>query len=160
MIESIQIKIFDYADNNLISRHIIRNLSGKFSFTIDHDATYKICTQNVVSSLFREKVVFMKIKIENDAQDEVKVENLIKKEDINPFTEKIEKIIRKSEKIIKYQATDFFDEDTIFHLQKEYTGSFIIFTVFQILIVIIIGVYHIFSFRKFLISNKVINKCP
>jgi hypothetical protein len=100
----------------------------------------------------------MKIKMESDTQDEVKVEKIIKKEDIDPIAEKMDKVIQKSQKILKQQSTDFQDEDVSYQEQQKYSDSFVIFTIIQIIIVLILGVYHLYSFRNFLIAHKVINK--
>ena len=159
MIESIQIKFTKEETRDLISRHIIRQLSGKFSFTVDNDGSYKICTQNIVSSWIKNnKRIYMNIKIETDNQDEVDLNKIVRKEDLDPISDKINKIIKKSQKIIRKQANEIQSEDETYLFQQSYTKLFVLLTIIQTIVVLVVGLYHIISFRKFLISHKVISK--
>ena len=97
------------------------------------------------------------MKIENDTTDEINLHKVIKTEDINPVTEKINKIINKAQNIIQKQSLELASEDEAYINQQNYSKTLIYFTVFQILIVALIGIYHLYSFHNFLISNKVIN---
>lgn len=156
LIESIQIKFKKEESNDLISRHIIRSLLGKFSFTVDSDGHYKICAQNIISSWLGENKIFMYIKIETDSQEEIDVLKMVRTDDINPVSEKINKIILKSQKIIRKQSLEIQTEDESYTMQKNYTKSFIFFTVSQIIIVVVLVAYQLYSFRKYLLSNRVI----
>jgi hypothetical protein len=116
----------------------------------------KICAQNFVSSWWGNNPLYMKLKLESDATEEYNIENAVKTHDINPVTMKINTIIRKAKKIIKKQVSETEKEDQSYNLQSQYSKTFISFTIVQILIVLLIGVYHIYSFRNFLIANQVI----
>lgn len=98
------------------------------------------------------------MKVETDSQHEVDVNKLVKKEDLNPMAQKMDTIIRKAEKILKKQNSEFEREDESYNLQQYYSQALVYFTIFQIIIVLLISIYHLYSFRTFLITNKVINK--
>jgi hypothetical protein len=155
LIESIQIKFLN-EEAEEISRHIIRSLTGKFSFTVEKGGNYKVCAQSLVSYWMDNRKIFMKIKIESDATEEFNLQNAVKKEDVNPIANKINQIIRKAEKIIQKQHKETQNEEEYYNLQQKYSKLFISLTVIQILIVLVIGFYHLYSFRNFLLTNKVI----
>jgi hypothetical protein len=97
------------------------------------------------------------LKIESDLQEEVNIEKLVRNEDFNPVSQKINNIIKKARKIIKRQVSEIQNEDSSYNLQQNYSKTFITFTIIQIVVVLAIGFYHIYSFKTFLISNKIIN---
>jgi len=133
-------------------------MHGKFTLNLNKDGNYKVCAQNVISSLLKNKKVFMKMKIETESQEEVKINKLIKTEDIDPLIKKIDVAITKAEKILHTQENDFEDESSTYKMQQQYSKEFIAFSIFQTTIVLVIGIYQIYSFRNFLIAHKVINK--
>ncbi len=157
LIESIQIKFMNEETNDLISRHIIRNYTGKFSHTVLRDGFYKICAQNVVASWLANTKVFMSIKITTDTHDEMlDVNNVVSNEDVNGVTSKISKIISSARKILESQASEIKGEDLNYNLQSEYSKTLVTFTIIQILAVTLVGVFHLFSFRNFLRVQKII----
>ena len=99
----------------------------------------------------------MKLKIESDTTDEVNLNKAVKKGDLNPVSAKINKIIQKAEKIIKFQLIDQKVENQTSEIQIQYNKNFFILTVIQIFIIIIVGLYHIYSFRKFLLRNYIVS---
>jgi hypothetical protein len=100
----------------------------------------------------------MIIKIKSDTTDEVNLKKAIKEGDLNNVANKIDKIIQKTEKIIKFQKSEAEIENTTATIQIQYTKTFVMLTVAQIVIIIVVGLYHIFAFRKFLVRNYIISK--
>ena len=98
----------------------------------------------------------MKMIIDSDTSEEKNLESAIKHHELNPVTEKIDKIIRKSKLIIEAQKQETEIEDSFSMIQLNYTWNFIVITVVQIAVVLIIGIYHLYSFKKFLYSNDFI----
>lgn len=94
--------------------------------------------------------------IDSDTSEEKNLESAIKHHELNPVTEKIDKIIRKSKLIIEAQKQETEIEDSFSMIQLNYTWNFIVITVVQIAVVLIIGIYHLYSFKKFLYSNDFI----
>jgi hypothetical protein len=112
----------------------------------------------VVPSRWNYKPVPMKIVIKSDTTDEVNLKKAIKEGDIANLGSKINKIIEKTERIINFQKREAEIENSTATIQIQYTRSFVYLTIIQIIIILIVGVYHIFAFRKFLIRNYIINK--
>lgn len=153
--ESIHIK-FMTDEGVLINRHIVRSFNGKFTFTVEKDGNYKICSQNILSTWMANKEMFIKLKIESDTTEELNISQAVKTEDINPVSDKINKIIRKAQKIVNKQIVERQKEDTSYQMQQDYSNTFISITLIQIVIVLLIGIYHIYTFRKFLVNNNLI----
>lgn len=149
---SIQIKFFTESDNNFVSRHIIQSKKGKFSFIINSEGGYRICAYNIGSRT----PVELSLKFENENVEEIDINNLISKEEINEISTKIDKSIRVSRKIINNQKSERENEEKVFLQQKKYSKLFIFLTIAQITILFCLGFYHIVSFRKYLVSHNLI----
>lgn len=102
--------------------------------------------------------IYLRIKIETDNVDEINIDKAVKKDDINDVSKKINKIIKKSRKIIDNQIRESKKEDLSSNLQMDYSRSLIFFTVIQIILVVSIGLCHFISFKNFLIHNHIIKK--
>ena len=100
----------------------------------------------------------MKIKIETDNLDEINIDRAVKTDDIYNVTRKINKIIKKSKRIIDNQLKESKKEDASSTLQMDYSRSLIFFTVIQIILVLTIGLCHFISFKNYLVSNHIIKK--
>lgn len=149
---SVQVKFFKEKDHNFISRHIIQSKKGKFSFIIGSEGGYRICAYNIGSKT----PVELSLKFENENIEEIDVNNLISKEKINEISNKINKSIHVSRKIINNQKNERESEEQVFLQQKKYSKLFIFLTITQISILFCLGFYHIISFRKYLVSHNII----
>ena len=119
---------------------------------------YRICVQNTnQSGLPKSLKLFMKLSIDSDTSENVNIENAIKHHDLNPVTEKIEKIIDKSKIIVEAQKQETEIEDAFSMIQMNYTWNFTLISIIQIFVVVVVGLYHIYSFRKFLYNNNIID---
>lgn len=98
----------------------------------------------------------MKLVIDSENSDEKNLDDAVKHHDVNPVVEKIERIISKSKAITEAQRLEIDLEDQFSTLQMNYSSNFITFAIVQVIGVLIVGIYHIISFRKFLISNRII----
>lgn len=112
----------------------------------------------MIPSWWNERDVYLRVKIETDNVDEINIDKAVKTDDINGVAKKINKIIKKSKKIIDNQIRESKKEDMSSNLQMDYSRSLIFFTVFQIILVVTIGLCHFISFKNFLIHNLIIKK--
>ena len=127
---------------------------NKTSFTVEENGRYRVCAQRLKSKVTTGKKVYVKINVESENSTDKNLDKALKNTDLNPITEKINKIISKSQNIIDNQKKETEIEDAFSTMQMSYTSNFITFACVQILAVLVIGIYHIYSFRKFLISNN------
>lgn len=112
----------------------------------------------MIPSWWNEREIYLRIKIETDNVDEINIDKAVKTDDINDVAKKINKIIKKSKKIISTQIRESKKEDLSSNLQMDYSKSLIFFTVIQIILVVSIGLCHFISFKNFLIHNHIIKK--
>lgn len=112
----------------------------------------------MIPSWWNDEDVFIRIKIETDNLDEINIDKAVKINDMHNVTMKINKIIKKSRKIIDNQIRESKKEDLSSNLQMDYSRSLIFFTVIQIILVLCIGLCHFISFKNFLIHNHIIKK--
>lgn len=94
--------------------------------------------------------------IESENSEEKNLDKALKNADLNPVTEKIRTIITKSQSIVEAQKQETDIEDAFSSMQMSYTWNFVIFACVQILGVVAVGIYHIYSFRKFLVNNNIL----
>lgn len=86
--------------------------------------------------------------------DEPNISTAIKNTDLNPVKEKVQKIITKGERLIKSQEGELHHEDEAAKKQMEYVSYYYSMAVFQVVIVVALGLYQIFSFKKFLLDYE------
>ncbi len=149
-----QIKLIRDDSLQLVTRHIIHSKEGKFSFAIDQEGHYKICAQNVIPTNLHK--VFMKMKIESDTLEEIDYKKVITKSDLSPVGQKIDNIIRNSQNIIERQKRSMEDENKSYDMQHKYSNFLVGIFVFQILLVLLVGVVQLYWFKRYLVFNKVL----
>jgi len=66
----------------------------------------------------------------------------------------VAKTIKNGEKLIKKQEDELELEDNAARRQIEYISYYYSLAVFQIIVVIAVGLYQIFSFRKFVLGYE------
>ncbi len=145
---------FDEDQSNIISRDII-NPTGKFSFTAKKDGHYRICVST--GALFSKEnyLLNMNLEIMSDNMDEPSLNSIIKKEEISDVHKKVDKIIKKADKYISKQQKMIKIEDiesnNIIKLQK----TFYYMTIFQIVLVVLIGIYQVFNLKRYIEKTQI-----
>jgi len=153
VIENVHINIFKESNDQLLKTEYIKAEKGKISFMSPEAGQYKICAIYYGPAI---KDLSMGIKIHSDNMDEPRLNLAIKNEDVIPLNEKVADILSKGKGIIKKQEAEIEDEDGYARFQMTISKNYYILTVIQIIIIISLGIYQIYSFRKFLSLNNVI----
>lgn len=156
LLESIKIKLIRDESDSEVQSFSLNKISGKQTFHIKDNGMYRICAMNINPKLFKNQI-FLKMQIESDISGEKNVDNALKHHELNPVTEKIDKIISRSKNIVEAQKQETEIEDSFSMIQMNYTWNFTIISIIQIFVVIFVGLYHIYSFRKFLANNNLID---
>lgn len=149
---SVHLKFYQESTSELVSRHILKNKKGKFSFMIDKEGGYRICALNINSK----SPIEVSLKFESENINEIDIDKAINKDDIDILSFKIERGVEKTKKIIQKQKTERDSEEKIFGEQKKYSKIFIGLTLLQMFVLVFIAIYHIVQMRKYLISHKII----
>ena len=116
---------------------------------------YRICTTYNASWNTPHRI-FMSIKISSDNMDHPKLEEALKKEHLDPVHEKARQILEEGKKITEYQVDELNLEDTNAQEQISTSRTYYMMTIIQVLIVMGLGLYQVFSFRKYLSSHDLI----
>lgn len=156
ILQAIRIVIINEKSNSIVTRFTPKKLSNKNSYTIEENSKYRICAQRSRMQAFSKKKLFLKMNIESENSEEKNLDKALKNADLNPVTEKIRTIITKSQSIVEAQKQETDIEDAFSSMQMSYTWNFVIFACVQILGVVAVGIYHIYSFRKFLVNNNIL----
>jgi hypothetical protein len=90
----------------------------------------------------------------SDNMDEPNIKEAIKSEDLDPVLDSVKKIIIRGERIIKQQENELSSENQLANTQLSNMNYYYTLTIVQILVVVLLGVYQLFSFRKYLVINR------
>jgi hypothetical protein len=123
------------------------------SFQPNTAGQYKICGSFNGSS---SEPLLMGIKIHSDNMDEPRLETAITKDDVAPLNVKVNDILGEGRSYLSHQESDLDEEDYNSKLQMSSSRNYYLCTIVQVIIIIGLGIYQIFSFRKFLSVNHVI----
>jgi hypothetical protein len=144
-----------YKESNkqtVLSQHITTE-TGKVSFSPTIAGQYRIC---VVYYGTYEGDFEIGLKIQSDNMHEPSISNALKTEDIIPLNKRVLDILSESKNIINLQTEELQNEDDIAIYQMKISRTYLALSVIQIIIILSIGIYQIYNFRKFLSVNRII----
>ena len=98
----------------------------------------------------------MKLRIDSDNMDEKDLQNAVKTEDLDYTNQKIQSIFFYAKKVLEKQKQALTSEDQHSDLQVKFSKDFLYLTIIQIIVIVLIGAYHLYSFRKYLLANNII----
>jgi hypothetical protein len=98
----------------------------------------------------------MGIKIHSDNMEAPKLEVALKHHDMTPINSKVIEALTEGKAYLDHQSTELDEEDDSAKMQMHTSRNYYVMTVMQVLIIVLLGVYQLFSFRKFLALNHVI----
>ena len=122
-------------------------LSGKFSYTIEESDKYKICISTSDKELFNNRQ-FLHMEFRIQSSDELYDENSAKAKDFQKVNDTMTKLNSKVESIEAMQKYQLEVEDTFSQNQIKSSNRLAFLTICQIVIICIVGIYHVFSLRK------------
>jgi hypothetical protein len=150
---NIHITIFDEKSGNLMLTVNLKGEKGKMSFQPKKAGQYKICSNlNTVSST----QVIMGLKIHSDNMDEPKLHLAITRDQVAGLNTKVVEILNEGHAYLQHQETELDEEDDGSKMQLASSRNYYVLTIIQVVIIIGLGLYQIFSFRKFLALNHAI----
>jgi predicted PP-loop superfamily ATPase len=149
----IQISISKETSKEVVKREYLKNMTGKISYNSEADETYKICV-SYHGGWAVPYPALIGIKIASDNMDHPDLKNAIKNEDIDPLHKKTEEIIKNSREYIELQKHEISKEDSYAMDHMSFSRTFYYITVFQLVVIVGLGLYQVFSFKKFLASNN------
>ena len=143
----------------LNSENIFIN-KGKFTFNIKEAGLYEVCMQvfkySVISDLEEELFVSFKMNTKNYDEEDDLLLNAINTKDVDSVSHKINEIKRLTKPIIDDQLNQMEIENKISLKTLSNTSYYKYITYSQLIITIIIGIFQIYNFKKFLKSQHVI----
>ena len=122
-------------------------LYGKFAYTIEESDKYKVCIYSSDKELFKNKK-FLHMEFKVQSSDELYVEDSAKAKDfqkVNNTMQKINSVINTIELVQDFQLEleDKFAQDQI-----KSSSRMVYLTLGQIVIICIVGIYHVYKLRK------------
>ncbi len=128
---------------------------GKDSFQAKKTGFYAFCVLYTGQRLPNDNL-FFSMKINSNNMDEPKLQEAIKTYDIDSLTSRINFIVQAGNEILKKQEVELENEDANAVLQMEITNSYSILNIIQVVVILGLGIYQIWSFKKFLVVNNLI----
>ena len=142
---------------NIIRELYLINRKGKFALHVDMEGVYYICSKYYkiwsVTELPKDVVLGIKIRTDYDYKS---LETSLEKKDVDHFLEELRVLRSKVIPSITSSKIELDEEDkmakTIISTSKLYFKLAII----QLVLIVIIAIYQIFSIKKFLTSKRII----
>lgn len=151
-LENIEITVYT-EQGEILKTKSLEAAKGKFPFISPTDAYYKICVRSKAKHKNKNEQIFFKLRITSDNMDDPNIKEALKTTDIDPLHDNIRDIVKRGERLVNWQENELQEESNAANSQMSNMNFYYSVTVFQILIIIILGVYQIYSFRGFLIKQ-------
>jgi hypothetical protein len=152
---NIQLAIIDDKSGAIMKREMFNAATGKISFHASEEGFYKICV-TYHGGWHVPYPALIGIKINSDNMDEPNFKKGIKIEDVSQVKQKITNLLADGNEIVKRQKVETEEEDHTALDHIHFTKYYYNMAVFQILVVLALGIYQVFKFRKFLSTNNFI----
>jgi hypothetical protein len=149
----VQIYIQKENTGEVLKREYLKSEKGKFSFKSDADDTYKICI-SYHGGWTVHYPVLVGIKLSSENMDHPNLQNAIKIGDLTNFSDKTQIILEGTKEYVDIQKSEIKREETFAKDHIIFSRSFYYVTIFQIIVIVGLGFYQVFNFRKFLKSNN------
>ena len=152
--QGVNLRIFDNKGIIIYTR-LVRG-PGKFSFTSQEFGQHKVCVAATSTSWFgTPRKLRFELKMDH-TKDDINHEHIASKEQLGHLEEIVGNLNERLTEIIKQQEYSR-EKEAIFKDESEDINSRIMFfTVFQTIIILISGLWQIWSLRRFFISRKLI----
>ena len=122
-------------------------LSGKFSYSIEESARYKICIQTSDKDLFKYKQ-FLHLIFKIQSSDELYDEGSAKTKDFQKVNMTMQNLNSKVDSIEVMQNFQVEVEDEFSKKQIATSSRLVFLSLCQIVIICVVGIYHVYSLRK------------
>ncbi len=122
-------------------------LSGKFSYNIEESDKFKICIYTNEKELFKNKR-FLHMEFKIQSSDELYDEHSAKAKDFQKVNMTMQKLNSKVDSIEVMQKYQLEVEDQFSKNQIKSSSRLAFLSICQIVVICIVGIYHVFSLRK------------
>ena len=122
-------------------------LNGKFAYNIEESDKYKICIYTSDKELFKNKQ-FLHMEFKVQSADELYDEHSAKSKDFQKVNRTMQNINSKVDAIASMQKYQNEVEDKFSENQIKSSSRLAFLSGCQIIIICIVGIYHVFSLRK------------
>ena len=155
-LKNIQLTISDEETGTLLLKEFPKEYKGKVSFHAEKEGRYNICIQFATSWRSTHLPLFFSMKVGSENMDEPKLDLSLKKEHLDTVHDKARQILQEAKGIVDIQQIELENEDDNARHLINTTKSYYSICVLQIVFVISLGLYQVFSLRKYLSSNYLI----
>ena len=143
------INVYNKDNNNLIKQFNTQKTYGKFSFNVDKTGHYKTCIIGKDSFIFGEKrIIIFDFNIESSLDVKENSKKTANMKDFEIVNHKMQMINDKVEQIENMQAFSNSIENTFSKNQINTSKRIIQISIIQILIIFLVGIYHIYALKK------------
>ena len=122
-------------------------LTGKFSHNIEQSDKYKICIISHDKDIFKNKK-FIYIQFNTQLNEEIKNKDSAVKKDFQIVDDTMSRINTKVDNIENMQGYQIKVEDNFSEKQINSSNRLALLSICQIIVICIVGVYHVFYLRK------------
>ena len=134
-------------ENGFYKQFTGSKLTGKFSYSIEESAKYKICIVTSEKDLFKNKQ-FLHLVFKIQSSDELYDETSAKAKDFQKVNITMQNLNTKVNSIETMQNYQVEVEDEFSKKQISTSSRLAFLSICQIVVICIVGIYHVYSLRK------------
>jgi p24 family protein alpha len=130
--------------------------AGKFSFTSQNFGKHRVCAAATSTSWFgTPRKLRFELKMDN-TKEEISHEHLASKEQLGHLEEIVNNLNERLTEVIKQQEYSREKEAMFKDESEDINSKIMLFTIIQTLVILVSGLWQIWSLRRFFISRKLI----
>lgn len=156
LIRRISITIVEEKTREVIKTFNPQYNKEKESFKPTDSGTFAICVQFRTRGSQSNDDIFFSMKLNSNNMDEPRLQDVVKTHHLSDLYNQTDVIVAMGKEITNKQKAEINDEDHFANLQLGMVENYNCMVCIQLIVMILLCIYQIWSFKKFLIANNII----
>lgn len=152
----ITININSEDTNEELFKHILNSVKSKTSFSPYKEGSYRVCVLFKGRNPPSDDALYINLRFGSDNMDEPDINKALKEKDINEIYRKMNQVVELGKPIIDSQKQEIEKENVNAEQTLKSTKWYKVMAFIQIALCILIGLFQLNNFRKFLRSQNII----
>lgn len=142
--------------NEELFRHLMTSVKSKTSFSPHKEGSYRVCVLFKGRNLPSDDALYINLRFGSDNMDEPDINKALKEKDIVEIYQKMNQVVELGKPIIESQKQEIEKENVNAEQTLKSTQWYKVMAFIQIALCILMGLFQLNNFRKFLRSQHVI----
>jgi hypothetical protein len=145
-LNEVHIRVYD-EEGNTMHAHTVKSYKDKLTFHTTKESYYRVCVEAIGGTYDSRSKIYFRLKVTGDnSPHQPDISKAIKDSDVEGLHGELRKLIKKGDKVIRYQENELDGEDKIARLQMSDSRLYYAMTLFQIIVIGLVCLYNIYNF--------------